>query len=93
MLEEDPGQVLSDQFMLPNNTINLIDCSPNSLFQLMDARQLAEVTQIELELGFRKMKEAFDRGNIDYKNYIFEIEASEENDDMHDADDVRLALS
>ena len=59
----------------------------------MDARKIAEVTQIELELGFRKMKEAFDRENIEYKSYIFEVEENEENDDMHDADDVRLALS
>ena len=39
------------------------------------------------------MKEAFDRENIEYKSYIFEVEENEENDDMHDADDVRLALS
>ena len=35
----------------------------------------------------------FDREKINYKDFIFEIEDIDENEDDKDADDVRLALS
>ena len=80
--------------MVPLAAQEVFDCSTGSIFNLMDARKLSEITQVELELGFRKLKKAFERERIDYKTYIFEIDTIEEiKEDEQDADDVRLALS
>jgi len=58
----------------------------------MDSRILPEVTETELEIGFRKLKEIFDEKNIDYKTFIFELD-SIDNDDDKDADEIRIAVS
>jgi len=57
----------------------------------MDSRILPEVTDTELEIGFRKLKEIFDRKKIDYKAFIFELD-SIDNDDDKDADEIRIAV-
>ena len=94
MMQVDPTSVMEVQFMVPQAAQKLFDCSASSIFNLMDARKLSEVTQVELELGFRKLKEAFERESIDYKTYIFEVDTNEEvKEEEQDADDVRLALS
>ena len=58
----------------------------------MDSRILPEVTETELEIGFRKLKEIFDEKKIDYKTFIFELD-SIDNDDDKDADEIRIAVS
>ena len=53
-----------------------------------------QVTQNELELGFRKLKEVFERKGVDFKKFIFEIEHVGENtDDEKDPDEIRLSAS
>ena len=77
MLEEEPQSVLQYQFMIPESASGLIDCTASGIFSLMDYTKLYEVSMTELEIGFRKIKEALDRRNRNYKVFIFEIEPSD----------------
>ena len=55
-----------------------------------------EVSEAELELGFRKMKEILDSRNMDYRVLIFDIDKDLVNDDDlmdKDPDDIKVAFS
>ena len=72
----------------------MIDCSAKGLFDLMDSRVLPSVTDTELEIGFRKLKEVLDSKNIDYKSFIFELESKDIaiEDDDREVDEIRAAI-
>ena len=40
----------------------------------MNQDKLIDVSMTELEIGFRKMKNALDKKNMDYKVLIFDLE-------------------
>ena len=44
MLDEDAVRILEDQFMIPESTQSLIDCSAEGIFKLFDKPKLADVT-------------------------------------------------
>ena len=81
--------------MFPKSSQALINCSPASLFQHLDPRKLFEITQSELELGFRKLKEIFEQKDINYKKYIFEMDSGDSAALAleEDPNEVRLSLS
>ncbi len=61
----------------------------------MDSRVLPSVTETELEIGFRKLKEVLDSKKIDYKSFIFELESKDialDHDDDREADEIRAAI-
>lgn len=64
---------------------------------MIDPTKLIEVSMLELEVGFRKMKEKLDKLNVDYKVLLFEIdtenEYSQEEDGDRDAEDVKKILA
>ena len=85
--------MLEDQFMLPTRLHKIMDCSARGLFSLVDPRALIEVTETELEIGFRKLKEALDDKGVGYKFFIFEIEPSSQDDDEKDAEELKVQMA
>jgi len=96
MLSQQAQKILKEQFMLPEKTQQAIDSSPSGLFRMVDANKLVDISMIELEIGFRKMKEILDRKNMDYKVLIFDVESDqfspEEEEDKY-PDEIRLAMA
>ena len=96
MLSEQPQRVLCDQFMLPLKTQDVIDSSPAGLFNMVDVHKLVDISMIELEIGFRKMKVKLDEMNVSYKMLIFELESEEgtaEEEENKDPDEIRRTMA
>jgi hypothetical protein len=96
MLSQEAQKVLKEQFMLPLKTQQAIDSSPGGLFRMVDATKIADISMIELEIGFRKMKEVLDRKNLDYKVLIFDIKTDQftpEEEEDKDPDEIRNIMA
>jgi hypothetical protein len=96
MLSEQPERVLNDQFMLPLKTQEVIDSSPAGLFSMVDVHKLVDISMIELEIGFRKMKDKLEEMNMDYKRLIFELESVEctpEEEENKDPEEIRRDMA
>ena len=58
--EGEPLKLLQDQFMIPQSTQSLIDTSTSGLFKLVDQNSLIVISETDLEIGFRQLKENLD---------------------------------
>lgn len=95
MLEIEPERVLKDQFLIPRSAQRLLDSSANGIFKLLNKELLIDVSMTDLQRGFKKMKQALDRKNENYKVLIFELDEDDlaaelEQEAEKDADEVRL---
>ena len=68
----------------------MIDSTAAGLFKLVDQTKLFEVTDLELEIGFRKMQEALDKQNMDYRVLLFDVEIPERDQDQDDMDEADI---
>ena len=73
--EREPQKHLKDQFMIPQSTQSLIDTSPSGLFKLVDQNSLVVVSETDLEIGFRQLKETLAQRNMNYKVLLFDIDS------------------
>ena len=60
MNQHGQKQLLEDNFLLPTSIQSLVDATPSGLFRLLDRSRLAEVSQTELEIAFRQLKDTLD---------------------------------
>ena len=63
------------------------------MLRLIDQTKVYEVSDAELELAFRRMKEILDEKNMDYRVLIFDIETDAENENELDRDPEQIKLS
>ena len=62
---------------------------------MVDQASLIEVSETELEIGFRKLKQTLDQRNMDYKMLLFDIDTplNQDEEPEKEADEIRLGLS
>ena len=56
MMEDEPEFVLEEQFLIPQSAQKHIDATPQGIIKMVDQEQLEEISQTELEIGFRREK-------------------------------------
>lgn len=47
---------MQDQFLVPMSVQNLVESTPQEIFNILDSQKLFEVSMAELDDGFRMMK-------------------------------------